>query len=147
MLYNIVLVSAIHQHESATGIHMSPPSSTSLPPPTPSHPLGCHKASDLSSLYLAVNLHWPSILRLVIYVFPCWFSHPLLPPQCPQVCSVCLRLHCCQRYRSENRPCLIEYLFSGCATNPQMGMENGFSIFGFLSKSQNQDALKKNNNN
>ena len=26
LLYNIVLVSAIHQHESATGIHMSPPS-------------------------------------------------------------------------------------------------------------------------
>ena len=24
LLYNIVLVSAIHQHESATGIHMSP---------------------------------------------------------------------------------------------------------------------------
>ena len=29
--YNIVLVSAIHQHESAIGIHMSPPSGTSLP--------------------------------------------------------------------------------------------------------------------
>ena len=26
MLYNIVLVSAIHQHESARGIHVSPPS-------------------------------------------------------------------------------------------------------------------------
>ena len=39
MLYNIVLVSAIHQHESDIGIHMPPPSSTSLPPPTPSPPL------------------------------------------------------------------------------------------------------------
>ena len=38
MLYNIVLISALHQHESAIGIHMSPPSSTSFPPPTPSHP-------------------------------------------------------------------------------------------------------------
>ena len=27
----------IYQHESATGVHMSPPSWTSLPPPTPSH--------------------------------------------------------------------------------------------------------------
>ena len=31
LLYTILLVSAIHQHESATGIHMSPPSWTSLP--------------------------------------------------------------------------------------------------------------------
>ena len=32
------MVSAIYQRESATGIHRSPPSWTSLPPPTPSHP-------------------------------------------------------------------------------------------------------------
>ena len=37
LLYNPVLVSAIHQHESATGIHMSPPSWPSLLPPTTSH--------------------------------------------------------------------------------------------------------------
>ena len=33
-----MLVSAIHQHESARGTHMSPPSWTSLPPSTISHP-------------------------------------------------------------------------------------------------------------
>ena len=38
MLYNIVLVSTIHQHESAIGIHMSLPFRTCLPPPAPSHP-------------------------------------------------------------------------------------------------------------
>ena len=38
MLYNIVLVSTPHQHESAIGIHMSLPFGTSLPPPAPSHP-------------------------------------------------------------------------------------------------------------
>ena len=38
MLYNIVLISAVHQLESAVGIHMSPPSGSSLLPPTPSHP-------------------------------------------------------------------------------------------------------------
>ena len=38
MLYNVVLVPAIHQHESAIGIHMCPPSYTSLPPPSLSHP-------------------------------------------------------------------------------------------------------------
>ena len=36
MLYNIVLVFAIHQHESVTGIHMPSPSWTFLPPhPSP----------------------------------------------------------------------------------------------------------------
>ena len=38
MLYNIVVVSAIHQHESATGIHMSPHSGTSLTSPTLFYP-------------------------------------------------------------------------------------------------------------
>ena len=38
LLYNIVLVSAMYQHELAIGIHMSPPSSTFLPLPTPSYP-------------------------------------------------------------------------------------------------------------
>ena len=33
MLYIIVLVSAKHGHESAIGIHTSPPSGTSLPIP------------------------------------------------------------------------------------------------------------------
>ena len=33
-----LLVSATHQDELAIGIHMFPPSWTSLPPPTPSHP-------------------------------------------------------------------------------------------------------------
>ena len=37
MLYNIMLVSAIHQHELAIDTYVSPPSSTSLPPPAPSY--------------------------------------------------------------------------------------------------------------
>ena len=38
MLYSILLFSVKPQHESATGIHISPPFWTSLPSPTPSHP-------------------------------------------------------------------------------------------------------------
>ena len=37
LLYNIVLVTAIRQHESAIGIHMFPPSWISCPPPIPPH--------------------------------------------------------------------------------------------------------------
>ena len=33
-----MLVSATCRHDSAIGIHISPPSRTSLPPPTPPHP-------------------------------------------------------------------------------------------------------------
>ena len=47
-LYNNVLVSAIHHHESAIDIHMSPPSWTSLPLPTPSHPSRLSQSTDLN---------------------------------------------------------------------------------------------------
>ena len=57
LLYNIVLVSAVYQHESALDKHMSPPSWASLPPPTPSHLLGCHRAPDLSFLSHTANFH------------------------------------------------------------------------------------------
>ena len=53
-----MLVSVTHQHESAVGIHMSPPSWISLPPSTPSHPSrlspaepsGKHKNTGVGSL-------------------------------------------------------------------------------------------------
>ena len=38
MIYNIVLVSAVHQRESPSGIHVFPPSWTTVAPPTPAHP-------------------------------------------------------------------------------------------------------------
>ena len=44
LLYNIVLVSAVQQSESAICIHMCPPLWTSLPTPIPSTPLGHHRA-------------------------------------------------------------------------------------------------------
>ena len=44
MLYNIVLFSAIHQHELATGMHMSSPSRTSSHLLSHPSPLGCQRA-------------------------------------------------------------------------------------------------------
>ena len=52
----------------------------------------------MSSLCHTANSHWLSILHLAVYMFPCYslnLSHPLLPTLCPQVCSLCLHLHCC----------------------------------------------------
>ena len=93
MLYNIVLVSAIHQCESAIG--MAPPSSTSLRPPTSSHPsrLSQGTRSELLpsystfplALYFAYDNVSVSMLRSLFIL--------LLPLLCPQVCSLCLCLH------------------------------------------------------
>ena len=89
-----MLISAIHQHESAVSIHMSPPSHLPFHP----IPLGCHRAPDLSSLCRMANFHWLYILHMEMYMFQCYFlnlSHPQLPALCPQICSLYLSLHCC----------------------------------------------------
>ena len=50
----------------------------SLHPKTPSHllpypiPLGCPRAPALSALLHALNLHWSSILHMVIHMFQCY---------------------------------------------------------------------------
>ena len=62
-----VLVSSIHQHELAIGTHMSPPSWTSLPPHTPSHPSRVSQSLGLSSLNHTANSHWLSVLHIVVY--------------------------------------------------------------------------------
>ena len=95
-----MFISPIHQHESATGIHISSPSWTNLPLTTP---LGCHRALGLSSLSHMANSHWLSILHMLMYMFWCHSlnsSYPLLPPLWPQVCSLYLQhLHRCPANR------------------------------------------------
>ena len=69
---------------------------SSFPLPTPSHPSRLYRAPDLSSLWYTVNFHWLSVLHVVMYIFLCYYlnsSHPLLPPLCTQVCSLCPHLH------------------------------------------------------
>ena len=88
MLYRILLFSAKYQHESAIGIHMSPPW-TSLPSPSPFHQSRLLQSPCLSSLSHIANSHWLSVLHVVIK-FPCYSPHtfhPLLPPS----------PHCCVR--------------------------------------------------
>ena len=66
LLYSIMLVSTKHQHESAISLPMSLPTSTSLPPSSPSHPSRLLPSLGLSSLSQTENSHWLSILHMVM---------------------------------------------------------------------------------
>ena len=65
--------SHIHQHKSATGIHVSPPFWNFLPSPTPSHPSRLSQSTGLSALCHTANFHWLSILHMVMYM--CWTEY------------------------------------------------------------------------
>ena len=54
------------------GVHVFPCLET--PSPLLSHPipLGCPSALALSALIHASNLHWSSILHMVVYMFQCY---------------------------------------------------------------------------
>ena len=88
VLCNAVLTSAIHQHESAIGIRLSPPSWTSLPPPTLSLPSRLSQSTRLSSLHHTATPHWLSVPHMAVCMLPrCSVSpsRPLLPLLRPQV--------------------------------------------------------------
>ena len=81
LLYDIGFISVIHQNELTIGIHMSPPSWISLPPPAHSHSSRLLQSPTLSSLSYTANSHWLSILPMLVYMYPCYClhsSHPLL---------------------------------------------------------------------
>ena len=94
MLYNIILVSAIHQHESVIGIHIYPPSWLSLLHPTL---LDCHRAADLGSLPHTASFHWLSNFtygNVYVSVLLSQFVPSSPPATVSTGCSLCLCLHC-----------------------------------------------------
>ena len=68
-----------------------------FPPPSPPHPSGLSQGTGFGCPASCIELHWPSILPMVIYIFQCYSlksSHPGLLPQTPKVCSLHLFLFC-----------------------------------------------------
>ena len=84
LLYKILLLSLNPQHESAIGIHISPPFWTSLPFPSASHLSKLIQSSCLSFLSHTENSHWLSILAMVMQasmiLFPYISPSPPLSP-------------------------------------------------------------------
>ena len=74
LLYNIMLVSVKHHHESALATHMSHSSWISLSLPSPSHRSRLFQSSSVSSLIHQAHPHWLSNLHVVIK-FPCHSLH------------------------------------------------------------------------
>ena len=81
-----MVVSTIHWHEAAMSAYVSHHPEP-LHPPHPI-PLGCPRAPALGSLLHSSNLHWSSILHMVIHMFQCCrltLSYPYLLPRSPKV--------------------------------------------------------------
>ena len=97
LLYNIVLISAMHQHESAIGIHISPPSWTSLSPPTTSHTLGGHRRM----VWVPVSYRkFPLAISKCLYFHATFSIHPILSSPTVSASAVLfLHLHCCHANR------------------------------------------------
>ena len=56
-----MLIAVIHQCGSAVSTHMSPPSWTLLPAPTPSQPSRLSQSAGLGPLRYTGTPHWPSV--------------------------------------------------------------------------------------
>jgi len=81
---------AVHQHESATGVHMFPILNL-LPPPSLYHPSGSSQCTSPEHPVSCIDLDWWFISHMMLYMFQCHSpksSHLLPLPQSPKDCSI-----------------------------------------------------------
>ena len=101
------MVFAIHQCKSARGIHVFPPSWTSLHPPapvtSPTHPCRYSRSTGFfgcptSFIKLALVINLLTVICMFQYC-SIKSSHLPLLPLSPKLCSLCLCLLCCPAHR------------------------------------------------
>ena len=81
-------------------VYTCSPSSTLLPPRA--IPLSHPSAPAPSNQYRSLNLDWPLVSYMILFMFQCHSpksSHPLRLPQSPKDCSTHQCLFCCLVYR------------------------------------------------
>ena len=94
---HIALVPAIHQRESAIGIHRPPPSGTSLAPPIPSHPSRLPQSTGFQ-----FPVSYSKFLLAICFTYGTGYVSMLLSqfmppspfPTVSTICSLCLCLYC-----------------------------------------------------
>ena len=93
LLYNVVLVSAIQQHESAITIYISPPPWASTTPS--SHSSRSSRSTGLGSpCYITTGQ--PPILHMIVNICWCFFLHRLTlsfpQGECQSVLYICISI-------------------------------------------------------
>ena len=92
---------AIHQHESATGVHMFP-ILKHLPLLSPYHPSGSSPCTSPKRPVSCMEPGWRFVSYMILCMCQCHSpksSHPRPVPQSPKDCSIRPCLSCCLAHR------------------------------------------------